>query len=73
MEHGRRHQPLELMTMADNVKYSRHKEVKGAGYTKYDNYTPSKSLTPTPYQAIAMASWACRYPSLTNTAPNSSR
>ncbi len=38
MEHGRRHQPLELMTMADNVKYSRHKEVEGAGYKKYDNY-----------------------------------
>ena len=38
LEHGRRHHPLLLMTMADNKKYSRHKEVKGIGYRKYDNY-----------------------------------
>ena len=38
IEHGRRHQPLELMTIADNVKFSRHKEVRGVGYNKYDNY-----------------------------------
>ncbi len=38
VEHGRRHLPLQLMSMADNIKYSRHKEVKGKGYRKYDNY-----------------------------------
>lgn len=38
LEHGRRHQPLQLMTMADNIKYSTHKEVRGVGYLKYDNY-----------------------------------
>lgn len=38
IEHGRRHQPLQLMTMADNIKYSKHKEVRGVGYFKYDNY-----------------------------------
>ena len=38
IEHGRRHQPLQLMTMKDNIKYSKHKEVKGIGYQKYDNY-----------------------------------
>ena len=38
IEHGRRHQPLQLMTMADNIKYSKHKEVRGVGYAKYDNY-----------------------------------
>ncbi len=38
IEHGRRHQPLQLMSMADNMKYSRHEEVKGVGYSKYDNY-----------------------------------
>ncbi|MDD5952019.1 MAG: adenine-specific methyltransferase EcoRI family protein [Bacteroidales bacterium] len=38
IEHGRRHQPLKLMTMADNIKYSKHKEVRGVGYAKYDNY-----------------------------------
>lgn len=38
MEHGRRHQPLSLMTMDENIMYSRHKDIKGKGYTKYDNY-----------------------------------
>lgn len=38
VEHGRRHQPLQLMTMAENVKYSKHKEIRGIGYLKYENY-----------------------------------
>ena len=38
LDHGRRHQPLALMTKADNKKFSKHKEVKGVGYQKYDNY-----------------------------------
>lgn len=38
IEHGRRHEPLQLMTMADNIKFSRHKEVRGTGYQQYDNY-----------------------------------
>ena len=38
IELGRRHQPQQLMTMADNIRYSKHKEVKGIGYHKYDNY-----------------------------------
>jgi hypothetical protein len=38
LDHGRRHQPLALMTEADNIKYSKHKEIQGAGYKKYDNY-----------------------------------
>ena len=38
IEHGRRHQPLSLMTMADNIKYSKHKEVKGGEYLRYDNF-----------------------------------
>ncbi|MDL2235628.1 adenine-specific methyltransferase EcoRI family protein [Christensenellaceae bacterium OttesenSCG-928-L17] len=39
LEHGRRHQPLPLMTMADNLKFSKHKEIKGkAAYDHYDNY-----------------------------------
>ena len=25
LDHGRRHQPLSLMTMADNIKFSKHK------------------------------------------------
>ena len=38
MDHGRRHQPLQLMTMADNIKHSKHKEIRGSEYQKYDNY-----------------------------------
>ena len=38
LDHGRRHQPLKLMTMADNIKFSKHKEVRGIGYREYDNY-----------------------------------
>lgn len=36
IEHGRRHQPLELMNMADNLKFN--KKIKENGYPKYDNY-----------------------------------
>ena len=38
IEHGRRHQPLQLMTERENIKYSRHKEIRGVGYEKYANY-----------------------------------
>ncbi len=38
IEHGRRHQPLQLMTMEDNVKFSKHKDIKENRYPKYDNY-----------------------------------
>lgn len=39
IDHGRRHQPLPLMTMKDNLKYSKHKEVKGrVSYERYQNY-----------------------------------
>lgn len=39
LDHGRRHQKLSLMTMEDNLKYSKHKEIKEKGsYNKYDNY-----------------------------------
>ncbi|KYC50322.1 MAG: hypothetical protein AMQ22_01475 [Candidatus Methanofastidiosum methylothiophilum] len=38
IDHGKRHQPLPLMTMSDNIKFSSHKEVKGIKYQKYDNY-----------------------------------
>ena len=38
IEHGRRHQPMQLMTMADNLKFSKHKEIKEGNYPKYDNY-----------------------------------
>ncbi len=56
LEHGRRHQPLQLMTMADNIKYSRHEEIKGIGYQKYDNYdaieVPFTDAIPSDYDGI---------------------
>ena len=38
LDHGIRHQFIPLMTMADNIKFSKHIEVKGLEYQKYDNY-----------------------------------
>jgi hypothetical protein len=38
IDHGRRHQPLQLMTLAENIKFSKHKEVRGVGYQKYANF-----------------------------------
>jgi len=39
LEHGCRPQVLPLMTMADNLKYSKHERIKGKGaYDRYDNY-----------------------------------
>ena len=38
IDHGRRHQPLELMTYDDNLKFSKHKNLKEVGYQKFDNF-----------------------------------
>jgi hypothetical protein len=39
LDHGRRHQKLECMTMERNLKFSKHKELRGkAAYGRYDNY-----------------------------------
>jgi hypothetical protein len=39
LDHGRRHQELPLMTLADNLKFSKHTQIKGkAAYDRYDNY-----------------------------------
>ena len=39
IDHGRRHQPLRLMTMAENFKHSKHKEIRGRkDYIHYENY-----------------------------------
>ena len=56
IDHGRRHQPLPLMTMEDNIKFSRHKEIKGKAYQKYDNYNaievPFTDSIPSDYDGI---------------------
>lgn len=38
LDHGKRHQPMKLMTYEDNLKFSKHKEIKEKGYIEYDNY-----------------------------------
>lgn len=38
LDHGRRHQALALMSMEDNIMYSKHKEINGKSYAHYDNY-----------------------------------
>lgn len=56
IDHGRRHQPLPLMTMADNIKFSKHKEVKGNEYKKYENYeaieVPFTDAIPSDYKGV---------------------
>lgn len=56
IEHGRRHQPLVLMTEADNIKFSRHKEIKNFGYNHYDNYdaleVPFTDAIPSDYNGV---------------------
>ena len=38
LEHGRRHQPMQLMTMADNKKFNQKVIKNPEVYQKYDNY-----------------------------------
>jgi Adenine-specific methyltransferase EcoRI len=56
LDHGRRHQSLTLMTETDNIKFSKHKEVKGTGYQKYDNYdaieVPYTDAIPSDYPGV---------------------
>ena len=56
IDHGRRHQPLPLMTLEDNLRFSKHKEIKGKGYDKYDNYNaievPFTDAIPSDYDGI---------------------
>jgi len=56
LDHGKRHQPLPLMTMSDNIKFSSHKDVKGKEYEKYDNYNaieiPYTDAIPSDYNGV---------------------
>lgn len=38
IDHGRRHEPMRLVSMQDNIRYGRHKEICQYGYLKMDNY-----------------------------------
>lgn len=56
IDHGRRHAPLSLMTMADNLKYSKHKDLRENGYLSYFNYdgidVPFVDAIPSDYEGI---------------------
>ncbi|WP_407689712.1 adenine-specific methyltransferase EcoRI family protein [Mycobacterium sp. HUMS_1102779] len=56
IDHGRRHEPLQLMSQADNIKFSRHKEVRGVGYPAYDNFpaieVPFTDAIPSDYDGL---------------------
>ncbi len=57
IDHGRRHRPLPLMTMNDNLKFSKHKEIKGKkSYDNYDNYhaieVPYTDAIPSDYDGV---------------------
>lgn len=57
LDHGRRHLALPLMTMKENLRFSRHKEIKGkATYVRYDNYdaieVPFTDAIPSDYDGV---------------------
>ena len=56
IDHGKRHQPLPLMTMKDNIKFSSHNIIKGNGYKKYDNFNaievPYTDAIPSDYGGV---------------------
>lgn len=56
IEHGRRHEAMQLMSMADNKRFSKHKELRGGGYRKYDNYdaieVPYTDAIPCDYDGV---------------------
>jgi hypothetical protein len=57
LDHGRRHQKLPLMTVADNLRFSKHKEVNGKSrYDKYDNFdaieVPFTDAIPSDYSGL---------------------
>lgn len=57
LDHGRRHEPLKLMTLAKNFRSSRHKEIRGKKeYPHYDNYdaieVPYTDAIPDDYEGV---------------------
>lgn len=57
IDHGRRHQPLPLMTLNDNLRFSKHKEIKGSSsYQSYENYdaieVPFTDAIPSDFEGV---------------------
>ena len=56
LDHGRRHQPLPLMSMADNLKFNKKIQKNPNSYKKYDNYdaieVPYTNAIPSDYDGV---------------------
>ena len=56
IDHGRRHTPLQLMTMKDNIRFGKHKEIRERGYIQYANFdaidVPYNDAIPSDYDGI---------------------
>ncbi|MGI5847387.1 MAG: adenine-specific methyltransferase EcoRI family protein [Candidatus Cryptobacteroides sp.] len=56
LDHGKRHQPLNLMTMEDNRKFNKKVQNSETAYKKYDNYdaieVPFTDAIPSDYDGI---------------------
>ena len=57
IDYGRRHKPLPLLTMTQNLKFSRHKKLRGKpAYEHYDNYdaieVPYTDAIPSDYDGV---------------------
>lgn len=54
LDHGRRHEQLKLMSMADNLRYN--KKLEGKAYPRYDNYdaieVPFTDAIPSDYDGV---------------------
>lgn len=70
IEHGRRHEPLRLMTMADNLKFNKKliKSLDGATeYLRYDNFdaieVPFSDAIPSDYDGVmgVPVTWLTKY------------
>jgi hypothetical protein len=70
IEHGRRHEPLQLMTIADNLKFNKKliKTLNGGGeYQRYDNFeaieVPYTDAIPSDYDGVmgVPITWLAKY------------
>ena len=70
IEHGRRHEPLQLMTMADNLRFNKKliKALNGGGeYERYDNFNaievPYTNAIPSDYDGVmgVPITWLAKY------------
>jgi hypothetical protein len=70
IEHGRRHEPLQLMTMSDNLRYNK-KFINtldgGSDYQRYDNFdaieVPYTDAIPSDYEGVmgVPITWLAKY------------